>query len=244
MKDASEKTGYICHYEDLNKTLPDELAEQFQDLFSMEKTGGKAWRMHYNGKEPKDYLDPYGIDFEHPTFRDAVALDLVKLVDDDSVSNDYIYLADEHRWWSPKEYERWLMHRNYRINLVNLAPDFSDITYTKSETSDTRRTIDYMFQGVKMSDTLLGFFSNLLGGAGEDDIYVPVLNANDFSAEVSLVPNTHTNFREVVTRAYYDRQYLDYKALMESFNISNISTFALVDPSKDKNHTGWFLVKV
>ena len=143
------------------------------------------------------------------------------------------------------EYERWLMHRNYRINLVNLAPDFSDITYTKSETSDTRRTIDYMFQGIKMSDTLLGFFSNLLGGmAGVEDVYSPVLNANDFSAEISLVPNTHTNFREVFTRAYYDRQYLDYRALMESFNISNIATFALVDPSKDKNHTGWFLVKV
>ena len=142
------------------------------------------------------------------------------------------------------EYERWLMHRNYRVNLVNLAVDWSDITYTKSATSDTRRTIDYMYQGIKMSNTLLGFFSNLLGGAEVEDVYVPVLNANDFSAEVSLVPNTETNFREVFTRAYYDRQYLDYRALMESFNISNISTFALVDPSKDKNHTGWFLVKV
>lgn len=130
MKDASEKTGYICRYEDLNKTLPDELVGQFQYLFS----GDKAWRMNYNGKLPSDYLAPYGIAFDHPTFRDAVALDLVKLVDDDSVSNDYIYLADEHRWWSPMEYERWLMHRNYRINLVNIAPDFSDITYTESGT--------------------------------------------------------------------------------------------------------------
>ena len=240
MKDASDKIGYICHYEDLNKTLPDELTSKFQDLFS----GDKAWRMNYNGKEPKDYLAPYGIDFYNPTFRDAVALDLVKLVDDDSVSNDYIYLANEHRWWSPMEYERWLMHRNYRINLVNLAPDFSNITYTKSETSDTRRTIDYMYQGIKMSSTLLSFFSNLLGGMAGEDVYSPVLNANDFSAEISLVPNTHTNFREVVTRAYYDRKYMDYRALMESFNISNIATFALVDPSKDKNHTGWFLVKV
>lgn len=50
MEVSSDKTGYICHYEDLNKTLPDELAGKFRDLFSVEKTGGKAWRMNYNGK--------------------------------------------------------------------------------------------------------------------------------------------------------------------------------------------------
>ena len=50
MMGDSTETGYICHYEDLNKTLPESLVGKFQDLFSMEKTGGKVWRMHYNGK--------------------------------------------------------------------------------------------------------------------------------------------------------------------------------------------------
>jgi hypothetical protein len=47
MKDASEKTGYICHYEDLNKTLPDALKTAFQALFAVSDEDNTAWRMHY-----------------------------------------------------------------------------------------------------------------------------------------------------------------------------------------------------
>ena len=46
------------------------------------------------------------------------------------------------------------------------------------------------------------------------------------------------------TRAYYDMKYREYMSDMSRYGIHAISTFALVDPDKDKNHTGQFLVKV
>ena len=75
------------------------------------------------------------MNYDNPTFRDAVAVDLVKLVEDpnddvlNDIANDNVYLANEHVNWSPMEYERWFLHRNYRINLVNLTPDWSEISY-------------------------------------------------------------------------------------------------------------------
>ena len=73
---------------------------------------------------------------------------------------------------------------------------------------------------------------------------MPFTNANDFSIEVALIPNTHPDFRQITSRAYYDTQWSQYKRLLKSYGISAISTFALVDPKKDKNHTGEHLVKI
>ena len=73
---------------------------------------------------------------------------------------------------------------------------------------------------------------------------MPFTNANDFSIEVALIPNTHPDFRQITSRAYYDTQWAKYKRLLKSYGISAISTFALVDPKKDKNHTGEYLVKI
>lgn len=86
--------------------------------------------MFYGKQAPSEFLEQFGIDFEHPTVRDAVAFDLVKL-DDESVSNDSTYTYGEHVGYSPMEYERYLLHKNFRINLVNLDPDWSSITYVK-----------------------------------------------------------------------------------------------------------------
>lgn len=79
---------------------------------------------------------------------------------------------------------------------------------------------------------------------GADGVYVPFTNANDITNEISLIPNTHPDFRPITSRAYYDKEYSKYKKLLRKYGISNISTFALVDQNKDKTHTGKFLVKV
>lgn len=50
-------------------------------------------------------------------------------LDDDSVSNDNIYTYEERKNYSPMEYERYLLNKNFRINLVNLDPDWSNISY-------------------------------------------------------------------------------------------------------------------
>ena len=70
------------------------------------------------------------------------------------------------------------------------------------------------------------------------------MNSNDFGVEVSLISNTHPDFPPITSRAYYDTKYIDYIELFKKNNIKMISTFALVDSEKDKNHTGKFLVKV
>ena len=196
--------------------------------------------------------------------RDAVAFDLVKL-DDDSVSNDSTYTYGEHVNYSPMEYERYLLHKNFRINLVNLARDWSEITYGNESGQETapkkKRTEDKVFQGARLSETLLGHFSELMcddstesrlvdstesefADSTASGIYVPVTNANDFSMEVALIPNTHPDFRQITSRAYYDTKWAQYKRLCQKYDFDNIATFALVDAKKDKNHTGEFLVKI
>lgn len=163
----------------------------------------------------KAFFDKYDIDYLHPTVRDAVAFDLVKL-DDDSVSNDNVYRYEEHQNYSPMEYERYLLNKNFRINLVNLDPDWSNITYGKdkkpssedeiveadSEVEETdvpkkKRTVVKEFQGIRISETLLDYFKKVMdnNGSASDEIYVPFTNANDFSAEIALIPNTHPDFR-------------------------------------------------
>lgn len=108
-----------------------------------------------------------------------------------------------------------------------------------------KRTVDRMYQGVKMSETLLSYFESIFGNmAHPEQVYVPFTNANDFTTEISLIPNTHPDFRPVTSRAYYDNQYSRYRGMLKKHGINMISSFALVDPYKDKNHTGEFLVKV
>lgn len=232
-----EPVKYVCKYGDLDKLLNKELKDKFYALFD------ESWRMNYKGATPETNLSSLGIDYENPTVRDAVAFDLVKL-DDDSVSNDSIYTYGEHLLYSPKEYERLLLHRNYRVNLVNLAEEWSVINYAKSKTTVKKRTMEHRFEGIRLSTTLMDYFVNVMDAGSADGIYVPFTNANDFSAEVSIIPNTHDNLRQITSRAYYDTKWAQYKWLLNKHGIANVATFALVDPTKDKNHTGEYLVKV
>lgn len=59
-----------------------------------------------------------------------------------------------------------------------------------------------------------------------------------------MIPNTYKNFRASTSRAYYDRQYRIYKEELKKKGIWAVSSFALVDESKDKNHTGQYIVRV
>ena len=122
----------ICRIEDLNKLLNGDLKSNFQSLFdgdSQSPFGKDCWRMHYKGADPKVFLAKFGIDYDKPTCRAAVAFDLMKLADG-SVSNDSAFTWEERRFSSPMEYERQLLNRNYRINLVNLEPEWSIINYS------------------------------------------------------------------------------------------------------------------
>lgn len=87
----------------------------------------------------------------------------------------------------------------------------------ESSTSRTR-TVDRVYQGVRMSKTLLSYFDSVFNNAFEDgevksgfdmsQIYVPFTNANDFTTEISLIPHTHPDFRAITSRAYYDKKYI------------------------------------
>ena len=114
----------ICRFEDLDQPLEGELKSNFQSLF-----GTDCWRMHYKGADPKVFLAKFGIDYDEPTCRAAVAFDLMKRADG-SVSNDSTFTWEERKFCSPMEYERQLLNRNYRINLVNLEPEWSVINYS------------------------------------------------------------------------------------------------------------------
>ena len=208
------------------------------------------------GTSLRSFLDGFGINLDEPTVRDAVAFDLVKL-DDDSVSNDYTYTSGEHVGYSMLEYERFLLNRNFRVNLVRVEPEWSRLRYDAPDggyVEEDKRRMDCVNQGVRMSDAVLGYFGDVLDKSFSDSspiegydlgkIYLPFTNANDFTAEVALIPNNRTEFPSITSRAYYDTKYLKYKQLWGRHGITSISTFALVDFSKDKTHTGWFKVKV
>ena len=249
-----EATKYVCQRRDLNKLLPLELKTKFQSLFpdpskSWDKT---AWRMYHDGTVPQDCLSKLGIDLEHPTVRDAVAFDLVKL-DDGSVSNDSDYTFPEHVNYSPMEYERYLLNKNWRVHLAHLESEWSQITYANDEdlgdNVKIQRTVEKVWQGLMFSNTLLGYFNSIFDAYSSYNfnlpkIYVPFTNANDVVNEVALIPNTHRDLSPITSRAYYDREYETYKETLRKAGISNIATFALVDKKQDKTHTGKFLVKV
>ena len=248
--------NYVCTYGDLDKLLPENLKQEFKGLFyNPDGTQRKdAWRMFYGKMTPEKFLSRFDIDIENPTVRAAVAFDLVKL-DDGSVSNDTTYTYPEHINYSSLEYERLLLHRNFRVNLVNLDPEWSNIKYRNKEERKRLRTVERVYQGARLSKSLLGYFKEVFDKAFNEDgtpnkqfdigsVYIPFTNANDFTTEVSLIPNTHPDFRAVTSRAYYDMRYRKYRHLLAKYGITAISSFALVDPEKDKNHTGEYLVKV
>lgn len=132
-QEINSATKYVCTSGQLDMLLNDEVKEKFQDIFRKPtKDDRLTWRMHYKTTNPKDFLARFGIDFEHPTVRDAVALDLVKLDDSTvgsigSVSNDKDYTYPEHVWFSPLEYERYLLNKNFRIHLVNLETEWKSV---------------------------------------------------------------------------------------------------------------------
>lgn len=120
--------------------LPDEVKSRFQSLFFDPPTQSQpmkprkdVWRLAYGKTTNTErinkvdkFLNRYGIDYKHPTVRDAVAFDLIKL-EDGSVSNDRDYQYSEHIGYSESEYERFLLNKNFRINLINLDTDWSSI---------------------------------------------------------------------------------------------------------------------
>ena len=161
----------MCGVSGLDSPLPEPLKTEFRNLF-YGADGGKnpsAWRLFYGGRDPERYfMDRFHISLSKPTIRDAVALDLVKL-DDDYASNDYVYTSSEHVDYSVYEYERFLLHRNFRVNLVNLEPEWSDIRHRNDEEGKERkhvRTVDRVYQGVRLSKTLMGYFKEILDSDG------------------------------------------------------------------------------
>ena len=86
----------------------------------------------------------------------GVALDLIKL-DDSSVSNDSEYHYGELETMSPHEIDRFILHRNFRINLVNLDYEYTNVKYKDGDVKKVR-TVDRWYQGARLSDTYLQFF--------------------------------------------------------------------------------------
>ena len=240
---------YVCKVEDLNKFLPIELKEELWSLFYEKHTDGKwhaknsAWRM-FHGKKmtPQKFFTRYGEDFSHPTVRLGVALDLIKL-DDSSVSNDSEYHYGELETMSPQEIDRFILHRNFRINLVNLDYEYTNVKYKDGDVKKVI-TVDRWYQGARFSDTYLQFFQNIFINGFDENTYVPFTNGQDLTTQVSLIPYTHPDFSPLVSRSYYDTRYKDYLAKLKQFGIDNISSFALVDSRRGKTHTGEFLIKV
>ena len=264
-RDIPSELKLVCAYADLDKLLDDNLKRRFWGLFydvpqdipvaedmpECFPRNEEAWRMFHAGATPGEVLSTFGIDIKHPTVRDAVALDLVKL-DDGSVSCDPEYTFTEHVKYSPHEYERFLLNKNYRVNLGGSEPEWTAIKYGSSDDgTKVKRTVERMYQGARFSETVLGFFGDVLDRAFGDNrgfdlgnVHAPFTCADDFTTEVALVPNTHPDFSPTAPRAYYDRQYINYRKLLWKHGIRAIADFALVNQEKDKNHTGWHRVKV
>ena len=260
IRENTTPTKYVCVASDLDKLLGAELKLEFWNLFYDVSglDGGsnvdfaelphneKAWRMFYKDSNPVAFIKQrYGIDMQHPTVRDAVAFGLVKL-DDETVSNCSEYTYGERVNFSRLEYDRYLLNKNYRVNLVDIEPVWSNVTYGYDDDSPTKRvrTVQKEYQGVRFSDTVLGFFQELLDNGNGEGTYVPFTNPNDVQVEFSLIPNTHSDFQPITFRSYYDMEYTKYVKKLRVYGIEAISTFALVDPKKDKTHTGWYRVKV
>ena len=59
-----------------------------------------------------------------------------------------------------------------------------------------------------------------------------------------LLPNTHPDFRPSTTRAFYDMKFQEWKKRLNDHGFNRMTSFALVDPAKDKTHTGEYIVKL
>lgn len=214
---------YVCQKGDLDKLLDSELRSKFQSLFASENG---AYRLNWGGLTPAQFLSRFGIDLVHPTVRDAVAFDIVKL-DGSDISNDSDYTYQEHLLYSRPEYERYLLNRNFRVQLVNLEPEWTNVTYMDTGDVKKVRTVDRVYQGVRLSENVLFHFSQILNGASPS---APFTNGYDITTEVSVIPNARPDFLAIASRAYYDMKYAEYQKLMRRCGIDAISTFALVDP--------------
>lgn len=181
-------------------------------------------------------------------------------LDDDSVSNSSDYTYMEHLTYSPLEYERMLLNRNYRVNLVNMEPEWSRITYTGEsglQSIKMKRSLERPYQGFRLSETILSYFNGIFTESFDcndatpkmstnfaKDVYLPYTLSSDVRSEVALISNTNPDLSPNVARRYYDMKYGEYLELLKKNNILAVSTFALVDPKRDKTHTGQYLVKV
>ena len=241
-------TKYVCRKKDLDKYLDDDLKLELQTLFydnPYNKVKNEdAWRMFHDGMNPDDFMFSFGIDLNKPRVRDAVALDIIKL-DDDSVSNSRDYTFMEHVTYSPLEYERMVLNRNYRVNLVNFEDEWVKITYTGEGNewiTKRKRTVDRVWQGLRLSDHVLGYFNSIFKTAFDEntgdvkkdvdldkDVYLPPMSWLDVTNEVSLIPNAVETLDPTRARDYYDERYDEYKDSLRRNNILMVSAFALVD---------------
>ena len=231
MTNSEDISNYVCSVRDLDKPLDLEFRHKVIELFydvqyqssesellelSDEDKNPTAWRMFWKGGNAAAHLLDMGIDLNNLTVRDAVAFDVVKL-DDGSVSNSDEYVFNEHVGYSAYEYERYLLNKNFRINLVNLNPEWSNIVYNNTPNgrqTRTKRSVDRVFQGIRLSTTILQYFETLLDSdrdSGFDDIYLPYTSMNDITEEFSLITNLDQNFSPMASRAYYDMKYINYK---------------------------------
>ena len=152
-EELASAVKYVCTVNDLDKQLPATLLTKFQRMFPNPSTGDKrAWRMYYKGATPQEFLfSRFGINYDVPTVRAAVAFDLVKLDDSDensigSVSNDTVYTYPEHINYSPAEYDRFLLNKNFRINLVNLEHEWTKKKFNKADgRTSVIRTVDRVY---------------------------------------------------------------------------------------------------
>lgn len=192
-----------------------------------------------------------------------MAYDIVKL-DDVSVSNCSNYTFYQRSDYNASEHERFILNKNYRVNMADLEPNelvSFDLYQDEYDWPDygkicQKGDVDKVYQGVQLSDTLLGYFQKVYESAfdengrlvvGEDEvreIYVPTTNPNDFKVDVALIANNRPDFPSSISRKHYDERHQKYKDLLAKFGIDFVSTFALVDSKDFKNHTGEWLVKV
>ncbi len=266
--ETTERTGYVCVLKDLDMLLPDELVKEFKGLFYQEDghPQDEAWRMFcsrsgQSERTPESFFARFGVDWNNLRVRDAVAMDLIKL-DDGTVSNDYFCTVKEQVKYSPNEMQRFLLNKNFRVNLVNLEREWSNISYTIKDGGDEdgriqklKRNVERMHQGIRMSNAFLEMFNQVfklgfdeshkpIRDFNEQDIYIPFTNANDFHQEVALIPNTHPDFKAVTSRAYYDLKHRQYVKRLRAHGIHAVASFALIDKDLDKSHNGDVLVKI
>ena len=103
------------------------------------------------------------MDFDKPTVRDAVSVGLVKL-DDGSVSNSKEYVGEDEQKNTNLEWERRILNQNYRINLFQDHPEYSNVHYMNSEdpTVTIRKKVEeQVYQGVRLSNSMLNFFDDV-----------------------------------------------------------------------------------